>query len=52
MLLANVVIRPIDAALENREIALNRICVYVASHILASAVIDGTMKTYLDTPIM
>jgi hypothetical protein len=45
MLLADVVIRPIDRAFEDGEIALNRVRMHIASDILSSAVIDGTVPS-------
>src|ERR1700674_4918027 len=43
MLLRNVVIDAIDAALHDREIALNRVGVHVATGVLADAVIDRSV---------
>src|SRR6185437_9525294 len=40
MLLRNVVIRPVDPALEDREIALDCVRMHVAANVLANAVID------------
>ena len=41
MLLTDVVVHAIDASLEHREVALNRVGVDVAAHIFAKAVIDA-----------
>src|ERR1700733_14098258 len=47
MLLADVVIGADDAALEDRKITFNRICVSIAAHIFASAMIDRLMARKL-----
>lgn len=49
MLLADVVIRAVNAALQNGEIALNRIRVCTTANIFASAVIDGFVLLKIGT---
>jgi hypothetical protein len=40
VLLADVVVHAVDAALEDRKIPFNRVGVSIAAHVLANAVID------------
>jgi hypothetical protein len=41
MFLADMVVHAIDAALEDRKLSFDCICVDVAANIFANAVIDG-----------
>src|SRR5260221_478395 len=52
MLLADVVVRAVDAPLEDRKVALNRVRMHVSTDILARAVIDGTMLAEFATDLL
>ena len=43
MLGADMVISAGNAALQDREVSLNRVRVYVAAHVFANAVVNGLM---------
>src|ERR1700730_14364893 len=44
MFLADMMVHAIDAALEDRKISFDCICVDIAANIFANAVVDGTVK--------
>jgi hypothetical protein len=49
--LADVVVRPVDAPLEDGEVAFDRVRMHIAANVLASAVIDGTVLGELVTSL-
>src|SRR5712692_6059261 len=52
VLLADMVISAINAALEDRKVSLNRVGMRIATHILASAMIDRTVLGKFATDLL